>query len=159
MRLSISTGPVRASGYADKLRRVLIAATRKRGVKTEDAVKVAAHMNQHLFKILRENNVDKSDVVRIMFNIDIVDGTIHVDWASVKIEVYKQEKEVGAADIESKVPEEMPEVTDEEVRRAVEEAGRPEEEELIVEHKKPEEKKLGIIDKIKSAFRRLFGKK
>ncbi len=154
MTIRISTGPVRAAGYADKLRRVLIAATKSRGVKVDDAVRVAAHINQHLFKILRENNVEKGDIVRIMFNVDILDGRITVDWGSIKIEVYKPMETYGAEKITSEVPKEVPEVTEEEVKAAVEESERPEEEELIEEVKPAPKKGIfsRIIEKIKSIF-------
>ena len=137
MGIQISTGLVRAAGYADKLRRVLIAATRNE-VDPREAIKVASYINQHLFKILRENNIEKSDVIRIRFDIDIIDGKILVDWNSLRIEVYKHKADYVAEEIESTLPE-MPEITEEEVKAALEEKARPEEEGTVYYQRSGEE--------------------
>ncbi len=105
-KMRLSTGFVRAAGYADKLRRTLLAQT-KGIVQPNETVRTAAIINMRLFDVLRENNVEKGDVVRIMFNYEIVeeDGkkTIKVDWDSMTIEVYK-----NAGTIEGiKPPEEV----------------------------------------------------
>ena len=88
----LSTGFVRAAGYADKLRRTLLAQT-KGTVEPREAVRVAALINMRLFDVLRENNVEKSDVVRIIFDYSIVEENgkrkIEVDWNSMTIEVFK----------------------------------------------------------------------
>jgi len=91
-RKRLSTGYVRAAGYADKLRRTLLAQN-KGVVEPNETVRVAAIINMRLFDVLREHNVDKRDVVRIMFNYDVVEEggkrTIKVDWNSMTIEIYK----------------------------------------------------------------------
>ncbi len=159
--IRISTGLVRAAGYADKLRRVLIAATKGKA-SPEEAVKIASYINQHLFKIFRENNVEKSDVVRIFLNIDIIDGKILIDWNSLSIEVYKPYQEFEAKEVGLELPEAR-EVTEEEVKAALEEKERPEEEgaeyieHVEVKEKKIPEKKEGILEKLKRAFKKLFG--
>lgn len=88
----LSTGFVRAAGYADKLRRTLLAQN-KGVVAPNETIRIAALINMKLFDTLRENNVDKSDVVRIMFNYDVVDEggkkTIKPDWNTFTIEIYK----------------------------------------------------------------------
>lgn len=53
MSIIISTGLVKATIYAAKIRRVLIAATKIRGVPVEEAIRVSAYINQQLFKIMR----------------------------------------------------------------------------------------------------------
>ena len=87
----LSTGFIRAAGYADKLRRTMLAQT-KGLVDAKEAIRVAALINMRLFDVLQENNVDKGDVVRIMFNYRITSENgrkISVDWDSMIIEVYK----------------------------------------------------------------------
>jgi len=162
LSIRISTGLVRAAGYADKLRRVLIAATKGKAP-IEEAIKIASYINQHLFKIFRENNVEKSDVVRIFLNIDIVDSKILIDWNSLSIEVYKPHQEFEAKEVGLELPEER-EVSEEEVRAALEEKEKPEEEgseyfeHVEVKEKKPPKEEEGILDKIKKALKRIFGK-
>jgi len=88
----LSTGFVRAAGYADKLRRTLLAQN-KGVVAPNETIRVAALINMKLFDVLRENNVDKGDVVRIMFDYDILDDggkkTIKPHWNTFTIEIYK----------------------------------------------------------------------
>ncbi|MCR8432756.1 MAG: DUF2258 domain-containing protein [Crenarchaeota archaeon] len=188
MSIRLSTGLVRAAGYADKLRKILIVATRDK-VPPREAVRVAAHINQHLFRVFQENRIDKSDVVRIFLNVDVVDDKIVVDWKSLTIEVYKPVTELKEKIVAA--PAALPEVTKEEVEAALKEAEKPEVEggEFVerVEAKPaeiPEEKaapvtevgetkveaiptrevegaerkapEVGIIQKIRRAFRRLF---
>ncbi len=155
MSIRISTGPVRAAGYADKLRRVLIAATKNRGVPVEEAIRVAAYINQQLFKIMRNSGVNKDDVVRILFEIDILDGKIGVNWRSIRIEVFKPVEEFLVSGVGVEIPKEAPEVTEEEVRKAIAEAEKPEEEGEIkvIEEKKEKGVLSRLIEKIKSIFR------
>lgn len=91
-KIRLSTGFVRAAGYANKLRRTLLAQTRGK-IEANEAIRVAALINMRLFEVLQENNVDKADVVRIIFYYTITDAggkkTISVDWDSFSIEVYK----------------------------------------------------------------------
>jgi len=60
----LSTGFVRANGYANKVRKVLFALTRGKVV-PENVVRASAHLNQYLFDKLQELSVKKEDVVRI----------------------------------------------------------------------------------------------
>lgn len=156
MSIRISTGLVKAAGYADKLRRVLIAATKIRGVPVEEAIRISAYINQQLFKIMRDNDVKKDDVIRILFEVDIFDGKIGINWKSMKIEVFRHVEEFAVSSIGLEVPKEVPEVTEEEVRRVLEEAEKPEEEEEIkVIEKKPKRGVFArLIEKIKSIFGR-----
>lgn len=88
----LSTGFVRAAGYADKLRRTLLAQN-KGVVSPNETIRVAAIINMKLFDVLRENNVEKGDVVRIIFDYDVVDEggkkTIKPHWDTFTIEIYK----------------------------------------------------------------------
>ncbi len=167
MSVRISTGLIRAAGYADKLRKVLIAATKVKGVPVDEAVRVAAYINQHLFKVLRENQVEKGDVVRIMFNVDILDKKIGIVWDSLKIEVYKPAEHIVAKEVGVEVPKEMPEVTEEEVREAIREAeATPPEEIPAVPEEKPSEiapsarpAKKGFFSRLVEKLKRIFGGK
>ncbi|MHA1617130.1 MAG: single- stranded DNA-binding family protein [Candidatus Njordarchaeales archaeon] len=91
-RMRLSTGFVRAAGYANKLRRTLIALT-KGIIEPAEAARKAAVINMRLFDVFREKGIDKGDVVRIIFEFDIVDKDgkkdIQVDWNTMSIEVYK----------------------------------------------------------------------
>ncbi len=88
----LSTGFVRAAGYADKLRRTLLAQN-KGVIASNETVRIAALINMKLFEVLREKNVEKGDVVRIMFDYDIVEEngkkTIKPHWDTFTIEIYK----------------------------------------------------------------------
>ena len=85
-----SSGFVLAAGYAYKIRRTLLAQTKPLGVDPKEAVRVSALINQHLFNVFREKEIEKSDVVRIRFEYRIKDKSIDVDWSTLKIEHYKK---------------------------------------------------------------------
>jgi len=85
-----SSGLVIAAGYANKIRRTLLAQTRPLGVDPKEAVRVSALINQHLFNIFREKGIDKLDVVRVRFTYRVKDNKIDVDWDSLTIEHYKK---------------------------------------------------------------------
>jgi len=95
----LSSGFVRASGFAIKLRRTLIAQTKPEGVDAAEAVRCVAPLNMQLYRILVEKEgVKKDDVVRIRIMYDIVEEngkkTIKFDWDSCTIEIYRKEKEI-----------------------------------------------------------------
>ena len=106
-RKRLSTGFIRAAGYADKLRRTMIAIT-KGILKPDEAARAAAQINMRLFDVLRDHDVAKGDVVRIMFEFDILekDGSkeVSVDWDSLTIEVYKSDKVIKGSEIKSELP-------------------------------------------------------
>lgn len=108
-KINFSTGFVRAAGYANKLRRTMIAIT-KGTLKPDEAARSAAQINMKLFDILRENNVEKEDVVRIRFTFSIEESEtgkkVAVDWDKLTIEVYKSFKVIKGAEVK-----EAPEVT------------------------------------------------
>ncbi|MGQ4891387.1 MAG: single- stranded DNA-binding family protein [Candidatus Njordarchaeia archaeon] len=108
-KISFSTGFVRAAGYANKLRRTMIAIT-KGILKPDEAARSAAQINMKLFDILRANNVEKDDVVRIRLSFSIVEDAsgkkIVVDWDTLTIEVYKSYKVIKSAEVK-----ELPEVS------------------------------------------------
>ncbi len=85
-----SSGLVIAAGYANKIRRTLLAQTRPLKVDPKEAVRVSALINQHLFNIFREKGIDKLDVVRVRFNYRVREGKIDVDWDSLTVEHYKR---------------------------------------------------------------------
>lgn len=86
---NFSSGLVIAAGYANKIRRTLLAQT-KGLVDPKEAVRASALINQHLFNIFREKGIDKQDVVRVRFVYRIKDGKIEVDWNTLTIEHYKK---------------------------------------------------------------------
>ncbi|CAB50025.1 DUF2258 domain-containing protein [Pyrococcus abyssi] len=88
----LMTGFVRASGYANKVRRVLFAVTRGK-VEPEEVVRAAAEVNKAIFEKLQELGVKKEDVVRISIEFDIVDGKISWEYDTLNIEVYRKEEE------------------------------------------------------------------
>ncbi len=90
--MKLSTGYVRASGYAHKVRRVLFALTRGK-VDPKEVVRAAGELNQHIFERLLELNVDKADVVRITVPFEIKDGKIVWDYKNLNIEVYRKGEE------------------------------------------------------------------
>ncbi|NJE25545.1 DUF2258 domain-containing protein [Thermococcus sp. MV5] len=106
----LSTGFVRASGYANKVRKVLFALTRGE-LNPEKVVRAAAQLNQYLFEKLQETGVRKEDVVRISIEFSIRNSEIMWNYDTLKIEVYKREEE-------EKLVEAMKEV--EESERALE---------------------------------------
>lgn len=90
--MRLSTGYVRASGYAHKLRRVLFALTRGR-VDSKEVVRAAGELNQHIFEKLINMGVDKADVVRITIPFTVEDGKIVWDYDKLNIEIYRREEE------------------------------------------------------------------
>ncbi|MCD6523529.1 MAG: DUF2258 domain-containing protein [Thermococcus sp.] len=90
--MKLSTGYVRASGYAHKVRRVLFALTRGK-VDPKEVIRAAGELNQRIFERLLELKVDKADVVRITVPFEIEDGRIVWDYENLKIEVYKKGEE------------------------------------------------------------------
>ncbi|MHA1709713.1 MAG: single- stranded DNA-binding family protein [Candidatus Baldrarchaeia archaeon] len=86
---TMSTGFVRAAGYADKVRRVLFATAK--GVEPQEIVRASAEFNMKVFEILQEKKVDKSDVVRIRCDYEIKDGKIEWKWDTLELEVYARE--------------------------------------------------------------------
>ncbi|CUX78254.1 hypothetical protein CHITON_1475 [Thermococcus chitonophagus] len=86
------TGFVRASGYANKVRKVLFAATRGK-VPPEEVVRVSAEINKYIFDKLQELGVRKEDVVRISLDFSIDGDKIVWDPRTLKIEVYRKEEE------------------------------------------------------------------
>ncbi|AFK22742.1 single- stranded DNA-binding family protein [Pyrococcus sp. ST04] len=88
----LMTGFVRASGYANKVRRVLFAATRGK-VDPEEVVRASAEINKLIFEKLQELNVKKEDVIRVTVDFEIEDGKIKWDLNSLSIEVYRKEEE------------------------------------------------------------------
>ncbi|HIH72121.1 MAG TPA: DUF2258 domain-containing protein, partial [Thermococcaceae archaeon] len=71
----LSTGFVRASGYANKIRKVLFALTRGK-LNPEEVIRASAQLNQYLFDKFQEMGIKKEDVVRISIEFNIKDGTI-----------------------------------------------------------------------------------
>ncbi|AIF69249.1 hypothetical protein PAP_04175 [Palaeococcus pacificus DY20341] len=86
------TGFVRASGYANKVRKVLFAIT-KGSVKPEEVVRAAGELNRYIFKKFQELGVEKEDVIRIQAPFEVKEGLIHWNYDGVKIEVYKKDEE------------------------------------------------------------------
>jgi len=100
----LSTGFVRANGYANKVRKVLFALTRGKVV-PENVVRASAHLNQYLFDKLQELSVKKEDVVRISIGFSIKSGEIEWNYDSLQIEVYKKEEEEKLAKAMEEVEE------------------------------------------------------
>jgi len=90
--MKLSTGYVRASGYAHKVRRVLFALTRGK-VDPKEVVRAAGELNQYIFERFQELKVDKADVVRITVPFEIRDGKIVWDYERLNIEVYRKSEE------------------------------------------------------------------
>jgi len=87
---TLSTGFVRAAGYADKVRRVLFA--RAKGLDPQEIVRAAAEFNMKIFDIMQKRKVDKSDVVRIRCDFNIKEGKIEWNWDTLELEVYTREE-------------------------------------------------------------------
>jgi hypothetical protein len=100
----LSTGFVRASGYANKIRKVLFALTRGK-LNPEEVVRASAQLNQYLFDKFQEMGIKKEDVVRISIEFNIKDGTIEWNYDTLKIEVYKKEEEEKLAEAMKEVEE------------------------------------------------------
>ncbi|HHI00951.1 MAG: hypothetical protein DRP38_08305 [Thermotogae bacterium] len=100
----LSTGFVRASGYANKVRKVLFALTRGK-LNPESVVRASGQLNQYLFDKLQEMGVKKEDVVRISIEFNIKNGEIEWNYDTLKIEVYKKEEEEKLAEAMKEVEE------------------------------------------------------
>jgi len=100
----LSTGFVRASGYANKVRKVLFALTRGK-LNPEAVVRASAQLNQYLFDKFQEMGVKKEDVVRISIEFNIKNGEIEWNYDTLKIEVYKKEEEEKLAEAMKEVEE------------------------------------------------------
>ncbi|WP_456420601.1 single- stranded DNA-binding family protein [Thermococcus sp.] len=116
--MKLSTGYVRASGYAHKVRRVLFALVRKE-VQPKEIIRASAELNQRIFEEFQKLGVSKDDVVRITVEFDITDGSIVWDYGSLKIEVYRKSEEEKLAKAMEEVEEREKEL-DEKIR-AIEE--------------------------------------
>ncbi|WP_010478748.1 single- stranded DNA-binding family protein [Thermococcus zilligii] len=90
--MKLSTGYVRASGYAHKVRRVLFALTRGK-VEPKEVVRAAGELNQRIFEKLQELGIERSDVVRITVPFKIEDGRIAWDYENLHVEVYRKSEE------------------------------------------------------------------
>ena len=91
--MRLSSGYVRVSGYADKIRRTLFAQVRdqiKSGVLDSRQVAYrAAQLNRLLFEVLVDTlGLRKGDVVRVMIDYEVADGDIKFNWDTLTIEVY-----------------------------------------------------------------------
>jgi hypothetical protein len=102
--MKLSTGYVRASGYAYKVRRVLFALTKGK-VDPKEVVRAAGELNSKIFEKLQELGVDKGDVVRINVEFSIQDGSIVWDYDTLSIEVYKKGEEARLAKAMEEVEE------------------------------------------------------
>ncbi len=118
MAVKLSTGYVRASGYAHKVRRVLFALARKK-VEPKEIIRASAELNQRIFEEFQKLNVSKEDVVRITVEFQIRDGSIVWDYDSLRIEVYRKGEEERLAKAMEEVEEREREL--EEKIRAIEE--------------------------------------
>jgi len=116
--VKLSTGYVRASGYAHKVRRVLFALARKK-VEPKEIIRASAELNQRIFEEFQRLNVSKDDVVRITIEFRIEDGTIVWDYDSLRIEVYRKGEEERLAKAMEEVEEREREL--EEKIKAIEE--------------------------------------
>ncbi len=94
--MRLSTGFVRASGYAYKVRRVLFAVTRGK-VEPKEVIRAAAELNQHIFKRLQETGVKKEDVIRVTVPFGISAGRITWKYEGMEVEVYRREEEKNLA--------------------------------------------------------------
>lgn len=102
--MELRSGYVRASGYANKIRKVLFAITRGK-VDPREVVRASAELNQYLFEKFREMGVRKEDVVRISIGFSTEEGKIVWDYDSLRIEVYRREEEERLAQAMEEVEE------------------------------------------------------
>lgn len=92
------TGLVLASGYANKLRRVIFAIVKdkiKLGEITQQQVAYrVGQLNAVLFKILAEmENVKKDDVVRIIVPFDVVNGDLVFNYKDIIVQLWRHDIE------------------------------------------------------------------
>jgi len=113
-----STGYVRASGYAHKVRRVLFALVKGK-IEPREVVRASAELNQRIFEEFQRLGVAKEDVVRITVEFTIEDGKIVWNYDSLNIEVYKKSEEEKLAKAMEEVEEREREL--EEKIKAIEE--------------------------------------
>ncbi|WP_297536192.1 single- stranded DNA-binding family protein [Thermococcus sp.] len=116
--MKLSTGYVRASGYAHKVRRVLFALVKGK-VEPKEVVRASAELNQRIFEEFQRLGVAKEDVVRITVEFTIEDGKIVWNYDSLNIEVYKKSEEEKLAKAMEEVEEREREL--EEKIKAIEE--------------------------------------
>jgi len=95
--MRMSTGFVRAARYDDKVRRVLFALLRNKGVPNDEILRAAAEFNKKVFEEITKRGIEKRDLVRIMCEFDLTpDKKIVWKWDTLKIEHYEEAKEIGA---------------------------------------------------------------
>ncbi len=87
----VRTGPVRVSGYAIKLRRVVNAALRdyykQKVLNAKDINKLISDLNAAIYNILVEKfEVPKDAVVNVILDYDVEDGQFKIK--DIKIEVF-----------------------------------------------------------------------
>ncbi len=84
----LRSGLVRASGYANKVRRAAFA-TFRNVVDNREIVRAAAELNMHLFNLLKEHNVQKNYIIRIEAPYRINDEN-KIEWLrdEIKVEVF-----------------------------------------------------------------------
>ncbi|MGQ4833644.1 MAG: single- stranded DNA-binding family protein [Candidatus Asgardarchaeia archaeon] len=111
---TMSTGFVRAAGYADKVRRVMFA--KAKGVDPKEIVRASAEFNQKIFDMLQEKGVKKEDVVRIKCDFDIQNGQIVWNYDTLQLEVYSKEEKPLLSEAMGEV-EAVRELLDEDVRQ------------------------------------------
>ncbi|WP_048147904.1 single- stranded DNA-binding family protein [Palaeococcus ferrophilus] len=102
--MRLSTGFVRASGYARKVRRVLFAIAGGK-VPPQEIVRAAGELNRFIFERFQEMGVEKGDVVRISVPFAISEGGIRWDYDGLKIEVYRKSEEEKLAKAMEEVEE------------------------------------------------------
>ena len=84
----VRSGLVRASGYANKIRRAAFA-TFKNAVDSKEIVRAAAELNMKLFDLIKEHNIQKNYIIRIEVPYRITpENKIEWDYDRVKIEVF-----------------------------------------------------------------------
>ncbi len=88
----LSTGTVAAAGYANKVRRVLFAITK--GLDPKEVARAAAELNQRVWKIIQEKQIDKDEVIRVSCDFDVQDGKIVWNYDTLKVQRYLPEYEV-----------------------------------------------------------------
>ncbi len=88
----LSTGTVVAAGYANKVRRVLFAITK--GLDPKEVARAAAELNQRVWQIIQEKQIDKDEVIRVSCDFDVQDGKIVWNYDTLKVQRYLPEYEV-----------------------------------------------------------------
>ncbi|GAB6147511.1 DUF2258 domain-containing protein [Stetteria hydrogenophila] len=95
MPQTLRSGLVIAGGYADKVRRVLFAQLRdkiKAGeISNTEVARAAGELNRLLFEILVSKlQIDKGDVVRIIVDYEVEDGSIKWLLDTLRIEAWRR---------------------------------------------------------------------